>query len=227
MDINDNYLFDLFTNRNYDIQTIKLPSNKELIFKALISSETDPDLTGQILWPGCKLLLTWIDKNIDYFDNKKIVELGSGIAICSLFIAKYGKSKKIVTTDGSDIVIDLIKENSKLAGCDNVECELLSWGRMSSKSFVEEHETFDIVMGSEIAYNENCIDALVITVNELLSNDGVFIIGHIDRYGQVTRYFFNKLHEYNLTIERSYKWDDIMDYRMELIEGSVYIIRRK
>ena len=59
-----------------------MPSGRKIEFNALISSETDADLTGQIIWPGCKLFLTWIDNNLDFFQGKRVVEIGAGIAIC-------------------------------------------------------------------------------------------------------------------------------------------------
>ena len=225
--IDDGYFADLFTNKSYQIQSIEMPSGRKMEFNALISSETDADLTGQIIWPGCKLLLTWIDKNLDFFKNKKVVELGCGIAICSLFLSKFGEPSFVTATDGNEIVVDLMKDNAKLADCKNVDCEIMKWGNEIANEFKEKHGVFDIVMGSEIAYNENCIDPLVETINALLSPNGRFLIGHIFRYGRVTRYLFKRLDDEGFEVEKEIHWDELMNYRVEAIEGSVFIIKRK
>ena len=225
--INDGFYADLFTNKSYQLQSIEMPSGRKIEFNALISSETDADLTGQIIWPGCKLFLTWIDNNLDFFQGKRVVEIGAGIAICSLFLSKFGEASLVTSTDGNEIVVDLMNDNAKLSHCKNVSCETMKWGLDTAKEFKERHGTFDIVMGSEIAYNENCIDPLIETIKELLDPNGRFLIGHIFRYGRVTRYLFQRLEEEGFEIEKEIHWDDLMDYRVEAIEGSVFIIKRK
>lgn len=225
--INDNYMEDLFTNTEYKKQNIEMPSGRSIEFNALISSVTDSDLTGQIIWPGCKMFLTYIDSHLDLFKGKTIVELGSGIAICTLFLTKFGNPQLAIATDGNKLVVDLMKSNAELSNCQNVECDILYWGSDSAKEFREKHGKFDIVMGSEIVYNEACVDPLVITLNELLAENGRFIVGHIFRYNRVTRYFMQKVDENGFELEKEIKWDDIMSYRMEMIEGSVLIFKRK
>ena len=226
-EILDGFLSELFTNLNYTEHFIELPSKKTIKFKALPSSSTDPDLTGQIIWPGCTMLINYIDQNLNLFQNKKCIEIGAGIAICSLFVNKFSLPSLIIATDGSDIVCDLIKENSNLENCKDLISIELKWGNEESKKIVEKYGQFDIVFGSEIAYNENCIDSLVETINILLSKNGIFVIGHINRFYRVTRYLFEKLENFNFIIDTEIPWDNILNYKMDLIDGSVYIFKRK
>lgn len=221
-------MFDLFTDRHYIEQSVPLKSQREMKFMALKTSNTDPDLTGQILWPGCTLLLNWIDMHSDIFEGKSVIELGAGTAVCSIFIAKYGKASKVVATDGSDLVVELMDENLELHP-DIKQCsaKLLKWSTETARELVQETEKFDYVIGSEIAYNENCVEDLVNTIDELLKPDGLFIIGHIDRYAQTTRAMYRKLEKSNFVKSMEYPWDDILDYRMELIVGSVISFERK
>lgn len=223
----DGYFAELFTNKSYKEQEVTMPSGRSIKFNALISSSTDCDLTGQIIWPGCSMLLTWIDSHLDFFKGKTITEVGSGIAICSLFLTKFGAPKLVTATDGNEIVVDLMKDNAKLAGCQNVECRRMMWGTENAREFREKHGQFDIVMGSEIAYDESCIDPLVETMKELLAPNGRILVGHIFRYGRVTRYFFKRLDEEGFEVLQEIHWDDLMNYRVEAIEGSVFIIKRK
>jgi 2-polyprenyl-3-methyl-5-hydroxy-6-metoxy-1,4-benzoquinol methylase len=223
----DGYFTELFTNKSYKEQEVKMPSGRSIKFNALISSSTDCDLTGQIIWPGCSLLLTWIDRHLDFFNGKSITEVGAGIAICSLFLTKFGKPKMVTATDGNEIVVDLMKDNAELVGCQNIVFKEMMWGAENAKRFREAYGQFDVVMGSEIAYNENCIDPLVETMSELLAPNGRFIIGHIFRYGRVTRYLFQRLEEKGFEVIQEIRWDDLMSYRVDAIEGSVFIIKRK
>lgn len=228
---NGNDMFELFFNSDYEKQEIQLPSGRNMSFLGLKTSMTDSDLTGQILWPGCTLLMHWLDKNINIFNGKTALEVGAGTAICSTFIAKYGNPKKVVATDGSVPVVDLMKKNIDLhPDAKNIHCCLLGWNKESSQALLKEEfpdgDKFDFVFGSEIAYNENCVEDLVNTADELLKKDGKFIVGHIDRYYQTTRAFLNKLERSGFKTVEKVPWDDLVNYKMELISGDVYVLQR-
>ena len=222
---------ELFFNSDYEKQEIILPSGRKMSFLGLTANMTDSDLTGQILWPGCTLLMHWLDKNMQLFHGKTGVEVGAGTAICSTFIAKYGEPKQIIATDGSPPVCELMQKNIDLhPGLKNISCCVLDWGTEPTERFLEEKchgEQFDFVYGSEIAYNENCVEGLVTTARILLKPNGLFVIGHIDRYAQTTRAFFRELKNQNFELESEVPWDDLINYRMELIVGSVYVFKRK
>ncbi|OHS98865.1 putative nicotinamide N-methyltransferase-like protein [Tritrichomonas foetus] len=235
-------MFDLFFDREYVKQEIELPSGRKMSFLGLKTAMTDPDLTGQILWPGCSLLMNWLDRNINIFSQKSAVEVGAGTGICASFVAKYGNTQKVIATDGSEPVVELMQNNIDLhldnsntenAANDktqnklNLTCELLKWEEDAYSEFVKKNGQFDYVFGSEIAYNENCVEGLVNTVNALLKPSGQFIVGHIDRYAQTTRAFFNKLERTGFVKVAEDKWDDIMNYKMDMIVGSVYTFQRK
>lgn len=224
-------IFNLFFNNDYEKQEIKLPSGRIMSFLGLKTAMTDSDLTGQILWPGCTLLMHWLDKNINLFNNKTAIEVGAGTAICSTFIAKFGNPQKVVATDGSEQVVELMQKNIDLhPDAKNIHCSLLRWDQKSCQSLLNEEfpngEKFDFVFGSEIAYNENCVEGLVNTADALLKKDGKFIVGHIDRYAQTTRAFLNKLKNSGFKIAEKIPWDDLINYRMEMIYGDVYVFQK-
>jgi len=228
MFLDDGYLLEMFTNLHYVDHCVHLDSGRSVSFKALSSSSTDPDLTGQIIWPGCNLLLSYMDKNMNLFENKKCIEVGAGIAVCALLIAKYCNQSNVVATDGTDIVVDLINENIKNEKCEGIiSSDKLKWGKNETSAYVQLHGSFDLVFGSEIAYDENCIDALVETVSILLKPGGTFIVGHINRYQRVTDYLMKRLDDFNMKISEEHTWSSIMSYKMDMIEGSVYVINHK
>ena len=225
---NGNDMFNLFFDNNYIKQELDLPSGRKMSFLGLKGAMTDPDLTGQILWPGCSLLMHWLDKNIEQFDNQRVIEVGAGTAICSIFVAKYGHPKVVIATDGSLPVVDLMKDNMDLhPDAKNVSCLHLKWEDNSDEcNQLTKDGMFDCVIGSEIAYNENCVEGLVDTANSLLKEGGKFIVGHIDRYAQTTKAFLNKLQKSGFQKIDESKWSDLMDYKMELIVGSVLTFQK-
>ena len=52
--------------------------------------------------------------NQTYFKDKTILELGSGTGIGGLSIAKYTQATKVIMTDYTQELLDLISENSRL-----------------------------------------------------------------------------------------------------------------
>ena len=221
-------LFELFFNSNYVEQTVTLRSGRVVPFLALKTAFTDCDLTGQILWPGCSLLMSWLDRHIDIFKSKTVIEVGAGTGICAVFVARYGDPTLSVATDGSEPIIDLMEKNAALHKTgEKVRCEHMRWIPEDYERVVAEHGKFDFVIGSEIAYNENCIEGLVDSVDALLKEDGRFVIGHIDRYAKVTRALMAKMERSGFEKESETDWDELMDAKMELIVGSVIVWKRK
>jgi predicted nicotinamide N-methyase len=217
----------LFFNSNYVEQTVDLPSGRSMPYLALKTARTDPDLTGQILWPGCTLLLHWLDRNVDLFQDKRSVELGAGTGICSLFVARYGQPLSILATDGSSPVIELVTRNvnfHKLS--ESVSCCEMKWTSEDVSSVIAKFGQFDFVIGSEIAYDESCIQSLVDSVKSLLNDTGRFVIGHIDRYAQTTRLLYRQLEDAGFVKEAESLWDELVDFRMELIVGSVMVWKK-
>lgn len=66
---------------------------------------------GLHLWESSVVLARWCFYNNKIFDNKKIIELGSGCGLLGLSIAKHSNAKEIVLTDHMDIVMHNLNEN--------------------------------------------------------------------------------------------------------------------
>jgi predicted nicotinamide N-methyase len=213
----------LFFDSSYVEQTVTLPSGRSMAFLALKTSRTDPDLTGQILWPGCTLLMHWLDRHIAEFHGKSVIELGAGTGICSLFIAKHEQPSQILATDGSMPVIDLITQNITFHQLSSlVKSSQMKWTPDDIQR-VNTFGPFDFVIGSEIAYDESCIEDLVQTVAALLGDSGRFVIGHIDRYAQTTRLLYAQLTAAGFVLIDQTPWDDLVAFQMDLIVGSVLV----
>ena len=115
--------------------------------------------------------------------------------------------------------MELIQNNIDLyKGTKNITCELLKWNKECREPFAEKNGKFDFVIGSEIAYNENCVEDLVETMNILLKPNGRFIIGHIDRYAQTTRALYKKLENSGFIKEAEFPWDSLQQKKLNKFE---------
>ena len=190
-------------------------------------SDSDSDnLTGQIIWPGCSLLLHWMDQNIERFSNLRACEVGAGTGVCSLFLAKYASNFNVVITDGNELVVELMEKNQAQNHLTGVESRQLMWGQEQAADFVEKEGTFDIVFGSEIAYDMSVAPLLYETVKRLLKPNGKFIIGPIGSYPNCTNESFSQMSK-TFEVEDEFKWDSVMPYKMDCIDGSVYVFKWK
>jgi len=72
--------------------------------------------TGLIVWPAalclCKYLLHLYEIEKQFFEKKRVLELGSGLGLCGLFAAAFG-SEKVILTDRSLEVLELLERNVK------------------------------------------------------------------------------------------------------------------
>ena len=86
-------------------------------FFASPAASTDYDLTGQVLWPGAKFLGFYLVSNKHLFEDKIILEVGSGSGLCGLVCSQI--AKQTMLTDGNDIVMRLLEKNKQFGN--NVE----------------------------------------------------------------------------------------------------------
>lgn len=156
-------LFDpsLFISTDYN--NIKF-SYKDIVqdILALKSSTTDYDLTGQIIWPAAEFLSKFIIDNPNYFQGKTVLELGAGAGLSGMIASQF--AKKVILTDGNDIVIDLLEKNLKFCGKKNVDVKKLTWGFENTKVFLEDVGEINQVIGADILFWPDSIKDLVLSL---------------------------------------------------------------
>ncbi|KAL0246808.1 hypothetical protein GEMRC1_008015 [Eukaryota sp. GEM-RC1] len=165
----DDCLSNLFETTEYTLNTY---TNGDLSVQAWesIACCTDMDRTGTVLWTGTYPLISYIFSDChDVFETgKTVVELGAGIALPSLFVAKYF-SCKCLATDGEDEIVDLILRNADTNNL-SLNAASLEWDECKAKEFVKEHGYFDVVIGAEILYDPCCYNPLLTTISVLLKD---------------------------------------------------------
>jgi predicted nicotinamide N-methyase len=78
---------------------------------------TDPDLTGQLLWPVSRLLSHYLASDCIDLRGKSVLELGAGGTGLPSIVASQCGAATVIATDGNDgLVLDLLRQNMERNG---------------------------------------------------------------------------------------------------------------
>lgn len=175
-----------FMNDNYELTTFTFGSHV-LQLLCLQSASTDFDLTGQLVWPGARLLNEYISNNVEILQGCSAVELGSGVGITGILCSRF--CREVVLTDHNDEVLKILKKNIELHESSGaaLSAEKLEWGNSDHlDQILEKHpEGFDLILGADICFQQNSVPPLFDSVKELLSRRGKerckFILAYVSR----------------------------------------------
>ena len=93
-------------------------------------------------------VLPFLAENAALFRGKKVLEIGTGSGIISLYAAKLG-ARKVVATDIDPRAVRSARENAERLGYgDAVEVRLVPQSDISAYSVIGEDERFDIVVSN-------------------------------------------------------------------------------
>lgn len=181
----------LFINDNYELTTFTFGS-QVLQLLCLQSASTDFDLTGQLVWPGARLLNEYLSNNAEILQGCSAVELGSGVGITGILCSRF--CREVVLTDHNDEVLKILKKNIELHessenpnSCAALTAEKLEWGNSDQlNQILQKHpEGFDLVLGADICFQQNSVPLLFNTVKQLLCLRGKeqcrFILAYVSR----------------------------------------------
>jgi predicted nicotinamide N-methyase len=149
----------------YDGIHLKIPepeSIKDAYKKALNLDEKIPFPYWSKLWPAAKALALFIAQNPYLFHNKKVAELGAGLALPSFVVAQF--ASQVEASDYVTDSVELIKTNILLNGLHNISARILNWNNLTESEYPE------IVLLSDINYEPSSFEALFLLVSKLLSS---------------------------------------------------------
>ena len=209
---------DLFISRDYQTLTFTYKDISQSLY-SLKSSSTDFDLTGQIIWPAAEYLSQYIIDNSSIFQDKDILELGSGAGLSGLVASIYAKN--VVLTDGNDIVCELMEKNKPFAKKNNVMGKKLWWGRENTLDLIKTIEGIDVVIGADILFWPECINPLVETIKAIKEKfpKCLFLISICFRAKYSEDTFNGSLKNAGLKREVVISQGNIFLYKIEEIEG--------
>ncbi|KAJ3099873.1 hypothetical protein HDU97_002702 [Phlyctochytrium planicorne] len=134
------------------------------------------------LWPSSLILSKFLFAHPHAIANKIVLELGCGMALPGLLVAKMGAQKVILTdadgrkqhqdrTDGfkdGDGWMDGARKSALLNGVESlVEVVGLNWGDLGAASTIKD---LDVVLGADVFYDPEQFDGLLATISMLLGN---------------------------------------------------------
>ncbi len=136
-----------------------------------------------------------------------LIELGSGLGIPSIFIAKNYEFKKIVINDGDSESVNFIKKNVELNKpfkTSNIKIQEFMWisegqdtPEVSQVPGVD--EKYDLILGSDVIYDQAALKSLLWTIKSLLKKDGACLICNFySRFNKNETVFWECIEKYGL-----------------------------
>eukprot|EP01095_Lingulamoeba_sp_RSL-Kostka_P015054 TRINITY_DN6801_c0_g1_i1.p1 TRINITY_DN6801_c0_g1~~TRINITY_DN6801_c0_g1_i1.p1 ORF type:complete len:325 (-),score=72.55 TRINITY_DN6801_c0_g1_i1:75-1049(-) len=228
IDINDEdkidikeYEYILYSKIDEDLLNEEEKNKKILVRNRMIEKSsitlkecTSFDNTGNIcIWPSEEVLAYYCLKNIETFDEKKVLEIGAGLGgLGGLIISVYGNATSVYITDGNERCGINLDCNVQLNNnnYDETECnsKVLLWNDVFD-SF--EENSFDVIIVADCLFLQQYHEDLINLMNYLLSPNGKCIILAPLRDNSL-RNFLVKLgnHEEHLSYEKIEKYDDVI-----------------
>jgi len=153
---------------------------------------------GSQMWGGAFELARHIIDHTEYFEDKKILEIGAGLGLPSVVASHFGQ---VTCTDKSD-VFDLMTENIKL-NTSSVETLDYHWGDQSLGEF-------DVVMGADIVYFDETFEPLYKTLLANTKYGSLFVLAYQPRVPNEVDFFMTLSQSF--TEVRAYENDIITVY---------------
>jgi predicted nicotinamide N-methyase len=115
--------------------------------------------------------------------NRRILELGSGLGMAGIAAAAIGHD--ITLTEYNEDALNFLRANAEVNNCGHLGIQHLDW----FKPVIE--ETYDLIIGSEIVYQDSAVEALGEIFSKLLSPGGQVIL--TERVRSTGAVFFDKM----------------------------------
>eukprot|EP00611_Tribonema_gayanum_P028868 TRINITY_DN7559_c0_g1_i3.p1 TRINITY_DN7559_c0_g1~~TRINITY_DN7559_c0_g1_i3.p1 ORF type:complete len:195 (-),score=28.55 TRINITY_DN7559_c0_g1_i3:70-654(-) len=110
----------------------------------------------------------------DFFSGKRIIEVGAGCGLTSIYAALRG-AKVVLTDMDTEKCRDSIDANFDHRGLplDTIQVEELVWGQTDVTPL---QPPFDIILAGDCLYQEACIEPLLQTMHSLASEDTLVLL---------------------------------------------------
>lgn len=213
-----------FMNKEYanivdDLVTYQVPLGEKDKYAQIFIKEQRELLashgtTGFRTWEAAMVFFYYVtsvnpDIIIDIVHSKKALELGCGTGFLGIFLSKILRNTQFCLTDGSNLVVDLCKENIQLNNVDNktIDCKELLWGHQDDTK----PEKYDFIFGADITFDSRFIPLLVETIEDMLDDKGVCLISATIRNEDTIKTLYDSLDALNQqskdTKTNSPKWN--------------------
>ncbi|GKY92401.1 hypothetical protein MPSEU_000210800 [Mayamaea pseudoterrestris] len=194
----------------YEVETVTISTGKiklqvlsvvppPLEYMSALHSRKE-EISGRQVWAGSLVLANVLCQGMykGMFDDKQILELGSGTGLLGMAIVKVSRNCQVTLTDGDPLAIELLQQN--LQNPDNgldpaaIQSTLLLW----SEAINQGHEfcrwcrktwskpeadaiRFDYILAGDVLYKDALPSLFFATVRSLLADNGVLFLCHVPR----------------------------------------------
>ncbi|KAL0233338.1 hypothetical protein GEMRC1_012083 [Eukaryota sp. GEM-RC1] len=180
---------------------------------------------GSSLWPATDLFLQFLETfDSQYFLNKSIIELGSGVGLLSMVCAVMGASK-VLATD-IPFIINWIDHNfslnTHLPYFDSLLTQSLLWGDKDDIQHVfKTFLTLDFVIASDVVYSTESVPLLLDTIKQFIDRYGCTVwIALKWRSADTTTSFRENLKYYELSTRTLSETKDKSIILLEILKES-------
>lgn len=165
------------------------------------------------LWPASVGISHYIVENSFSFEGKSVLEIGCGLGLAGI-CANY-VSAKVLMTDYLEEAIEMACENWELNFDDAPNVIQFDWRKPDLK------QQFDIIIGSDILYDQSNFPFLLKLFSEIIQEDGMLILSDPKR--SHARNFIKELESLGFVVEIIQK-DVILEERNHCIE--IFVCRK-
>ena len=115
---------------------------------------------GKRVWESGITISRYIKLNQEQFINKTVLDLGSGTGIGGIAVMKFTEAKKVIMTDYTEEILDLLQGNLKLQPKKvPYELQLVDWTLNETYNRVLD-QAIDIVLATDVIYKGSPYDSL-------------------------------------------------------------------
>ncbi|GAB2214873.1 hypothetical protein Droror1_Dr00019238 [Drosera rotundifolia] len=189
---------------------------------------------GTTVWQSSLVLVKFADRwssisdspysDLLDFRSKRGIEIGSGCGVAGMGLSLLGLTDLVLTD--IDAVMPALKHNLKRNK--HVLKRLpktarLYWGKKDQIEAVR--PPFDVVIAADVVYLEETVANLVETMEMLVKENGVVLLGYQVRSVEADRLFWEMCGRVFGVVEKVKKEDLDSEYRFE--ETDVFVLRKK
>ena len=148
-----------------------------------------------IIWPSSKALASEVAKmencHVDFFKNKKVLEIGCGLAMPSIVSSVLGA--KVLATDFHADVPFFLERNLALNNLNINESSKFDYTTIDWSKCSDTGDKFDIILCSDVLYEKHQPEIIAKAILQNLTENGIVLVTDPGR--QYLQDFVNKMSE--------------------------------
>jgi predicted nicotinamide N-methyase len=120
------------------------------------------------VWPAAIGLCHFLQENLHYIQNKRVLELAAGLGLPGIFCAAY--THKVCISDIEPQAVELARQSALHNKLVNVDCRVINWND------VPEVAVPDVLLLSDINYEPAQFEKLLSVISYFLANQCTIIL---------------------------------------------------